>query len=257
MKVVLFCGGQGTRMREYSERIPKPLVEVGSQPILWHLMKYYAHYGHNEFILCLGYGGRLIREYFNTYDERLSNDYVMRDGGRTFDLKNTDIDDWTITFADTGVNSSIGNRLLAVQKYLGSDERFLANYADGVSDLPLDTFVKDFLQRDNIASFVQVRMPQSYHLVTTDPNNVLTMIEPVGESAIRVNGGFFALKREIFDYLNEGEELVVEAFNRLIPKGQVIGVPHDGFWQSMDTFKDKLLLDDLVARGDAPWQVWG
>ena len=144
MKVVLFCGGLGMRLRDYSDQIPKPLVEVGDRPILWHLMRYYAHYGHKEFILCLGHGSQKIKDYFLQYDECSTNDFVLSEGGSKVELLNTDIHDWTITFVDTGTGSLIGERLRQVERFLGDDEYFLANYADGLSDLPLDEYVDGF-----------------------------------------------------------------------------------------------------------------
>jgi len=137
MKVVIFCGGLGMRLREYSESIPKPMVPVGYRPILWHLMRYYAHYGHKEFILCLGYKADSIKKYFLDYDETVSNDFVMSNGGRTVDLLASDIQDWQITFVDTGINSSIGERLKAVERHVAGEEEFLANYSDGLTDLAL------------------------------------------------------------------------------------------------------------------------
>ncbi|HVW26663.1 MAG TPA: sugar phosphate nucleotidyltransferase [Polyangiaceae bacterium] len=256
MKVVLFCGGLGTRIREYSERIPKPLVEVGSRPILWHLMKYYAHFGHKEFILCLGYGGSQIKSYFRNYDECLSNDFVLSQGGKNVELLSKDIDEWRITLVDTGQNASIGERLRRVRHHLGDDEMFLANYADGLSDLDLHAYVDDFVKKDKMACFVSVRVPQSFHIVQADAENHATALQAVADSPIRVNGGFFVLRKQIFEYLNEGEELVVEAFSRLMPKKQVIAVPFDGFWRSMDTFKDKIQLDEILAKGRGPWQLW-
>jgi glucose-1-phosphate cytidylyltransferase len=256
MKVVLFCGGLGMRLREYSDRIPKPLAEIGHRPLMWHLMKYYAHYGHKDFILCLGYGGSAIKKYFLNYDESVSNDFVLNGKDGTAKYFNKDIEDWRITFVDTGANSSIGERLLRVKHLLKDDEVFLANYADGLSNLDLSQYVDSFMQRDKTACFVSVRVPQTFHIVHADPDDRVTRIEHVTESSLRINGGFFVLKRQIFDHLFSGEELVVEAFNRLIEKDQLIAHPYDGFWQSMDTFKDKIQLDDLVARGPGPWQVW-
>lgn len=255
MKVVLFCGGLGTRLRDYSERIPKPLVEIGSRPILWHLMKYYAHYGHKDFILCLGHGGNAIKNYFLNYDESISNDFKLEAGGKVEYVKR-DLDDWRITFVDTGQNSSIGERLRQVRAHLENEELFLANYADGVSDLNLTQYVDSFIQRGKIAGFLSVRVPQSFHIVQADASNHVVELQAVADSPIRVNGGFFILRRQIFDYLNPGEELVVEAFQRLMPKREVVAVPHDGFWRSMDTFKDKIQLDDILAKGRGPWQVW-
>jgi glucose-1-phosphate cytidylyltransferase len=256
MKVVLFCGGLGTRIREYSERLPKPLVEVGSRPILWHLMKYYAHFGHKEFVLCLGYGGSHIKDFFLNYNECGANNFVFSEGGRKVELLSKDIEDWRITFVETGQNSSIGERLRRARRFVDSDEMFLANYADGLSDLNMNDYVANFTKSGAVASFVSVRVPQSFHVVHSDADGYLNRLEAVTESSIRVNGGFFALRREIFDYLHEGEELVVEAFDRLAPKKKVLAVPYDGFWRSMDTFKEKIVLDEILAKGRGPWQVW-
>ena len=157
MKVVLFCGGLGTRLREHSDTIPKPLVNIGVRPIIWHLMRYYAHFGHKEFILCLGYRGDQIRDYFLNYNECLSNDFILSEGGRRIEPVKRDIEDWKITFVDTGLHANIGQRLLRVRKYLDDDEEFLANYSDGLTDLPLDAHIAHFRQHRAIASFVAVR----------------------------------------------------------------------------------------------------
>jgi glucose-1-phosphate cytidylyltransferase len=256
MKVVLFCGGLGTRLRDYSDQVPKPLVEVGSRPILLHLMRYYAHYGHTEFILCLGYRGEAIKKYFLSYDERLANDFTFSDGGKRVDLFKRDIDNWRITFVDTGPRSSIGERLRRVRKYLEDDEAFLANYSDGLSDLNCREYVEHFLKRRKVASFLSVRVPQTFHIVHSDPDGHAVKLEFVGDSPLRINGGFFAFRKEIFDHMKEGEELVVEPFERLIAKRELVAVPYEGFWRNMDTFRDKIELDELVASGRAPWQVW-
>jgi glucose-1-phosphate cytidylyltransferase len=256
MKVVLFCGGLGTRLRDYSEDIPKPLVEIGSRPVLWHLMRYYAHYGHTDFILCLGYRGSAIKSYFRNYDECLSNDFVFTKGGKQIELLQQDIDDWNITFVDTGLRSNIGERLRRVRKLVEPDPWFLANYSDGLTDLDLPGYVDSAIKRDKIATFLSVRVPQTFHIVHADGEHNVNKLEYVGDSPIRINGGFFVLRKEVFDYMNENEELIVQPFQRLMTKRQVVGVPHDGFWRSMDTFKDKIELDELVARGRAPWQVW-
>jgi glucose-1-phosphate cytidylyltransferase len=255
MKVVLFCGGLGMRLREYSDRIPKPLAEIGQRPLIWHLMRYYAHYGHKDFVLCLGYGGAQIKNYFLNYDESISNDLTLYgDGRREYFRK--DIEDWRITFVDTGIQSSIGERLRRVREHLSGEPMFLANYADGVSDLDLGRYVDNFVQRDMSACFLSVRVPQSFHIVHAEPDGRATKLEAIAQSSVRINGGFFILKQEIFDLLGPGEELVVEAFDRLIERKQLLTVPFDGFWQSMDTFKDKIILDELVSRGPAPWQTW-
>src|ERR1700746_1048239 len=156
MKVVLFCGGLGTRMREYSESIPKPMVPVGYRPILWHVMKYYAYYGHKDFILALGYKADAIKHYFRTYDESVSNDFVLYEGGKRIELLTSDIDDWKITFVDTGLRSNIGMRLKAVEKHLAGEEIFLANYTDGVSDVNLPEMIRAFRESGAVASFAAV-----------------------------------------------------------------------------------------------------
>lgn len=256
MKVVLFCGGFGTRLREFSETIPKPLVDIGYRPIIWHLMKYYAYYGHRDFILCLGYQGHLIKEYFLKYNECLSNDFILRKGGKEIELSNEDIKDWAITFADTGLHSNLGQRLRRVRKYLQGEEIFLANYSDGLSDLPLDAHIHRFADSRAIASFVAVRPSQTYHAVNCDASGVVTDIESVSGADFWINGGFFVLRSEIFEYINEGEELVEEPFQRLMRKRKLITIKYTGFWKAMDTFKDKKGFDDRFASGDTPWEVW-
>lgn len=256
MKVVLFCGGLGTRLREHSETIPKPLVNVGIRPIVWHLMRYYAHFGHKDFVLCLGYRGDLIREYFLNYNECLSNDFVLSDGGRRIEPLTRDIDDWRITFVDTGMHANLGQRLLRVRKYLEGEEMFLANYSDGLCDLQLDRYLEDFQRRDVVAAAVAVRPSQSLHAIRIDDDGMVSAIESVGDSNYWINGGFFCLRNTIFDYIRDGEELVEEPFRRLIERRQLWTYRHPGFWAAMDTFKDKITLDRLEARGDCPWMVW-
>ncbi|HXK57898.1 MAG: glucose-1-phosphate cytidylyltransferase [Gammaproteobacteria bacterium] len=256
MKVVLFCGGLGTRLREHTETVPKPMVNIGQRPILWHLMKYYAHFGHCEFILCLGYMGDLIKQYFINYAEWISNDFRLSGGGNEVHLFNRDIADWKITFADTGTNSNIGQRLMAVRRYLGDDAVFLANYSDGLSDLPLVDYLDNFRRRDKIASFISVRPTHSFHTVAAGADQLVHEIRHAGKSDIRINGGFFAFKREIFDYLQPGEDLVEEPFRRLIAGRQLLAYPHEGFWACMDTLKDKKAFDEMEMQGDMPWQLW-
>jgi len=256
MKVVLFCGGLGTRLREHSDTIPKSLVNVGYRPIMWHLMRYYAHFGHTEFILCLGYRGDMIREYFLKYSEAMTNDFVLSDGGRTIELLGRDIDSWRITFIDTGLHSNIGQRLMRVREQVGNDELFLANYSDGLSDLPLDTVIEDFRSRKLIATFASVRPAQSFHVVQSTPDGLVSRMGPMQSAETRINGGFFVLRREVFDYMQPGEELVDKPFGRLIEK-QLLGTyRHDGFWQAMDTFKDKIAFDRMEAQGNCPWMLW-
>lgn len=256
MKVVLFCGGLGTRLREHSDTIPKPLVNIGYRPIVWHLMRYYAHYGHKDFILCLGYRGDLIREYFLNYREEMSNDFVMSQGGRSIELLSSDIDDWRITFADTGMHSNIGQRLLRARKYLVDDEVFLANYADGLSNLRLDEHIARFMEHDVVASFAAVRSSQSVHALEADPEGYVSSIGAIENAGLWINGGFFVMRQSVFDYIREGEELVEQPFARLAAERKLLTFRHTGFWQSMDTFKDKITFDRMEARGNCPWAIW-
>jgi glucose-1-phosphate cytidylyltransferase len=258
MKVVLFCGGLGMRLRDYSETIPKPMVTIGYRPILWQLMKYYAHYGHKDFILCLGHRADAIKNYFLSYNECTSNDFVLSSGGKRLELFNSDIHDWRITFADTGINSNIGQRLKAVEKYLDGEEEFLANYSDGLTDLPLPQQLEHFHENRKIASFLCVRPNLTYHVVSLEQGNgnLVSGISAINAGSLRINGGFFIFKKAIFDYIREKEELVVEPFQRLVEERQLIGYSYDGFWASMDTFKDKQQLDNLCTSGIAPWEIW-
>ncbi len=255
MKVVLFCGGLGTRLREYSETVPKPLVNIGIRPIIWHLMRYYAHHGHTDFILCLGHRGYMIREYFLHYDEALSNDFTLSDGGRRIELHSSDIENWRITFVDTGLNTNVAQRLLRVRQYV-DDDMFLANYSDGLSNVPLNDHI-DMVQRsDAIASFVSVKSAQTFHAVTSAADGKVTHIGALSEQGMLINGGFFVFRREIFDYIEDGEELVEQPFSRLIAERKLSTYRWSGFWQCMDTFKDKMNFDSMEARGDCPWMVW-
>ena len=256
MKVVLFCGGLGMRIRDYSDEVPKPLVPVGGQPILWHIMKYYASFGHTDFILCLGHKGAAIKRFFLEYDECSTNDFVYSDGGNTIDLLQRDIADWTITFVDTGETTNIGGRLMKVQEHLRDDEMFLANYSDTLTDLDLDAMTATFAASDKVAGFCCVKPPYSFHLVDFADDKDVRAITDVKDSGMWMNGGYFVLRREIFDNLYEGEELVIEGFARLLAKGRLYAHRHEGFWTCMDTFKEKKTLDDLIAQGTTPWQRW-
>jgi glucose-1-phosphate cytidylyltransferase len=255
VKVVLFCGGLGTRLREHSETIPKPLVNVGYRPIIWHLMRYFAHFGHKDFILCLGYRGDLIREYFLNYREAMSTDFVLSGGGN-IELLAPSIGDWRITFIDTGMHSNLGQRLMRVRHLLDGEEMFLANYSDGLTDLPLDSYLATAQASSAVASLVAVRPSQSFHAVRSSPEGVVTQIEDIGATDYWINAGFFCLRREIFDYIQPGEELVEAPFQRLIAERKLFALHYTGFWVAMDTFKDKIKLDRMEAQGNCPWMVW-
>lgn len=255
MKVVIFCGGAGMRLRGYSDDVPKPMVTIGTRPILWHLMKYYSHFGHKDFILCLGYKGNSIKEYFLHYDESVSNDFVWSKGGKDVQFLNRDIDDWTITFVETGANANIGERLQAVEPYLKGEEMFLANYGDGLSNVSLPDMLETFRQSNAIAALLLVQPTASFDLVHVGSEGIVTDVRPLTHSDIWINGGFFALRKEIFNYIQPGEELVREPFQRLIKKRALLAYRCNGFWQCMDTFKDKQRLEEL-NQTKAPWKVW-
>ena len=256
MKVVLFCGGLGLRLRDYAENLPKPMVTIGPRPVIWHVMKYYAHYGHKDFILCLGYRSDTIKNYFRTYDECISNDFVLTQGGRQIELLKTDIHDWRITFVDTGVDANLGERLKAVEPYLEGESVFLANYSDGLTDSPLPEQLAHFERHGKVASFLSVKPNLSYHFVSLEADGRVAGLQNVSHLDLRINAGFFAFRSEIFRYMRDGEELVQEPFQRLIDERQLVAYPYNGFWMSMDTFKDRQALEELYARGNAPWEVW-
>ena len=256
MKVVLFCGGLGMRLYPTTENIPKPLIPIEEKPILWHLMKYYSHFRHKDFILCLGYKGEQIKKYFLDYDECLSHDFILSQGGKRRQLIKSDIEDWRITFVETGLNSNIGQRLKTVQKYLEGDETFLANYSDAVTDLHLPDQIDFFIKRNKTGCFLAVKPFYTFHIISTSADGNVKKINQISKSKIRINGGFFVFKNEIFNYINDGEDLVNEPFQRLIQKHELVAYKYDGVWANMDTFKDKQQLDDLASKGMAPWQIW-
>ncbi len=256
MKVVLFCGGLGLRMGTGSARVPKPMIDVGDRPILWHIMKYYASFGFNSFVLCLGHRAEVIKEFFLGYNEALSNDFVLRDGGRDIELLGSDITDWSITFVHTGLKSVIGQRLKAVERYIGDDELFLATYGDGLTDAPLPEMIETLSKSDKVGLFLAARPTAVFHVVTFDERGVVRSLLDVGQADLWINAGYFVFRREIFDYIREGEDLVEEPFQRLIAEEKLIAYPYHGFWAPMDTLKDKQNLDALVESGRAPWALW-
>ena len=255
MKVVLFCGGLGTRLREHSNTIPKPLVPIGTRPIIWHLMRYYAHFGHTDFVLCLGFKGEMLREYFLNYNPYLTEDFSLGPGGRKSPAQD-DIDDWKITFVDTGLHANIGQRLLRVRDHLKDEDVFLANYSDQVSDLPLNDHLTHFEQSGATASFAAVPPPHSFHAVSVSQSGLVDAMSAAGNSDFRINGGYMILRQDIFDYIEEGEELVEEPFGRLIERQKLYAYRYDGFWAAMDTFKDKIMFDRMHGSGNCPWEIW-
>jgi len=256
MKVVIFCGGKGLRLRDFSEAIPKPMVPVGPRPIIWHTMKYFAHHGHKEFILALGHKADVIKDFFLTYVEAMSNDFVLTNGGRTVKLLSSDIDDWQITFVDTGIESNIGERLVRVRDHVAVDDMFLCAYADCLTDAPLDKMIDRLKRSDKLMSFIAVKPSSSFHAVQYDPAGEIVSIKPADQLGLYINGGYWVMRREVFDYIRPGEEIVEQPMQRLIQARKLVAYRYDGFWTCMDTFKEKMMLDDMVNSGKAQWQVW-
>lgn len=259
MKTVLFCGGFGTRLRDYSDTLPKPLVEVGNRPILWNLMKYYAYHGHKDFVLCLGYRGDMIKQFFLSYDECLSTDFELTPTGdrrsRNVRLLGPDISDWNILFRDTGLHNNIGQRLLAVRAEVEQEEIFMANYSDALCDLPLNDMIERFRASTAVAAFIAVRPSNGLSKVECDAEGMVTGIDYLSNTVL-INGGFFILRPSVFDYIEPGDELVEQPFNRLIREGKLMAYRYEGFWRAMDTFKDKKKFDDMYESGERAWEVW-
>jgi glucose-1-phosphate cytidylyltransferase len=255
MKVVLFCGGLGTRIRDYSENIPKPMVPIGHQPILWHVMQYYSQYGHHDFILCLGYKANVIKNYFLNYKQSESNDCIISDFGTKVEILGERPADWRITLVDTGIWRNIGERLLAVKDFVKNEEIFLANYSDGLTDAPLAEMIGRFKESSKIGCFIAIHPPINFHLAEFDEQGAVQRFRSSQQSDVWINGGYFIFRNEIFDYVRDGEELVLKPFNRLIEGGHLMAYKYEGFWRAMDTLRDKQALDEMVERGEMPWRV--
>jgi len=257
VKVVLFCGGLGMRMRDgATNAVPKPMSMIGDRPLLWHVMRYYAHFGHTDFVLCLGYGATAVKDYFLHYDEAQSNDFTLRGGGRDVQLHRTDITDWTISFIDTGLKASIGERLMRVKPLVENEEIFLANYADTLTDALLPDMIHKFAASDATVSLLAVPPVSSHHVVEVGDDGDVTGVREVRELMQWENGGYFVMRPAIFDYLKEGEDLVPHAISRLVPSGRVMAQQHKGFWRAADTFKDRAELEEMYNKGACPWMVW-
>lgn len=258
MKAVILCGGKGTRIREETEFKPKPMVRVGELPILWHIMKNYSHFGVKDFVLCLGYKGEMIKDFFFNH-EWMNNDITIKLGNRAEDKihHSRDWEDWNVTFADTGLESMTGSRIKKVQKYIEGDNFFLT-YGDGVSDVNIRD-LRDFHTKQGTVGT----------LTAVHPHSKFGMVKEAGEGIIErfvekpvlydfINGGFYCFKKELFDYLHEGDSCTLETdpLNKLVGQKQLSMFKHEGFWHAMDTYKDYLSLNELWDRRQHPWKVW-
>ena len=256
MKVVLFCGGLGMRMRDGVTNAPKPMAMIGERPLLWHVMRYYAHFGHTDFVLCLGYGASAVKDFFLTYDETRSNDFVLNGPERDVELFKTDMSDWRITFVDTGLHSAIGERLRRVRRFVENEEMFLANYADVFTNAPLPDIISRFTATDALVSLLAVPPTSSHHVVDVNESGLITHVTPLRDLRQWENGGYFVLRPEIFDFLNEGEDLVEDVIVRLVPQRRVVAYPYKGYWCPADTVKERAQMEELYYRGICPWMVW-
>lgn len=250
--VVILCGGRGARLSERTESIPKPLVEIGGLPILWHIMKGYAASGFTRFVLCLGYKGEKIREYFMGLTEWRNRDFTLRGGAVEY---RGSVEDWTITFANTGADTETGSRLRRITPYLGDAETFFATYGDGVSNVSIPTLLATHMRFGCRATMTCVRARSQFGHVNVRDDGTVLDYQQKPTLGTWVNGGFFCFDREVLQFVREDEPLE-SAFPRLIEERQLAAHLHEGFWGSMDTLKDALYLNDLWAQGDAPWKVW-
>jgi glucose-1-phosphate cytidylyltransferase len=255
MKTVLFCGGLGTRIRDVSEIIPKPMIPIGDKPILWHLMHYYSQYGHRDFVLCLGHKANVIKEFFLKYRQQTYADCLVWGFGDKVEILGDAQQDWRIAMIDTGVWRNIGERLWAVREHVADEEMFLANYSDGLCDVKLPAMIEAFRTSRMVACFIAVRPSFSLHLVDMQSGGKVERIRASEHANLWINGGFFIFRPEVFDYMREGEELVETPFRRLIEADRLMAFKHEGFWRPMDTLKDKQVLEDLVEKGTMPWRV--
>jgi len=254
MKVVLFCGGYGMRMRDGISDLPKPMNMVGPRPLIWHVMRYYAHFGHTDFILCLGYGAQHIKDYFLNYRETASNDFVMRKG--EVELLGSDVDDWTITFVNTGMDTPIGERLRRVRPYVDGEEMFMANYADVLTDLPLDDMVEKFVAAGATAALLAVPPQAAFHCVQVEEGGLVSSITSISKIPLWENGGYFVLRPEIFDHLPENGDLVEDACGSLAGEGKLMAYPYTGFWHAADTLKERNALEAAYQSGRRTWMLW-
>ena len=257
MKVIILCGGFGTRLREETETRPKPMVEIGGKPILWHIMKTFGHYGYNDFVLCLGYKGEVIKNYFLNY-ENLNNDFTIELGTRNVQVHNTfEENGWRVTLVDTGLHSMTGARVKRVEKYVDGD-RFMLTYGDGVTDLDINELVRFHESRRKIGTVTGVSPPSRYGEMGISGDRVVSFREKPHSPDSFISGGYFVFERAFFQYLSEAESCVLERepMERLTAESQLGVYTHEGFWQCMDTYRDYVYLNELWNKDRARWRVW-
>lgn len=260
MKVVILCGGKGTRLREETEYKPKPLVLIGGRPILWHIMKIYSYYGYNDFVLCLGYKGEMIKDYFLHFEE-WSNDFTLKlrcnNDEKIIHHNKECLEDWSITFADTGQNTMTGSRIAKVKKYIGDQEEFFLTYGDGVSNINIKNLYSFHQKKGRVVTLTGVKPFSRYGEIKINQGLVTEFSEkPQLEST--VNGGFFVCNKKIFDYLSEGDDCVFEedVLKKLIKDRELAVYKHNDFWYSVDTYKHYEEINEMYNKHNTPWMVW-
>jgi glucose-1-phosphate cytidylyltransferase len=261
MKVVILCGGKGTRLREETEYRPKPMVPIGNRPILWHIMKIYAAFGFTEFVLCLGYKGEMIKDFFRNY--LWLNSHITLRLGRQANVKfhnHHDEEDWTVTLADTGEETLTAGRILRIKQFIGDDPEFFLTYGDGVGNIDIAAALAFHRRHGKKLTVTAVRPPGRFGELDLAPQGqVLAFNEKPQAAEGRINGGFFVASRSVFDYLEPDADQVMfeqKPVQTIAREGQLMAFPHDGFWQPMDTFSEYSLLNRLWAEGKAPWKTW-
>lgn len=263
MKTVILCGGYGTRIRDVAEDVPKPMIPIGEYPILWHIMKYYSCFGHKDFVLCLGYKGATIKDFFVNYDF-LTRDFTITLGNSAKDQAVTYYNDhsekdWNVTLADTGLNVMTGARVRKIKKYIGNDDTFLLTYGDGVGNVDLKKLLEFHKKHGRIMTVTGVNPPGRFGEIKTDGKGVVTEFnEKPQASGGKISGGFFVCDKKLFDYLDDRDDLVLEQepINRLVKDSELVVYDHDGFWMPMDTSREYNLLNSLYKKGEAPWKIW-
>jgi glucose-1-phosphate cytidylyltransferase len=258
MKTVILCGGRGTRLGEHGVSVPKALIEIGGRPVLWHLMKIYAHYGSNDFILCLGFLGEAIKRYFLEH-HWLYSDFTLemsRAGDYQLSNRAAASEDWRITFADTGLGTHTGGRVKRIEQYVGDDETFCVTYGDGLADIDLRALVEFHHSHGRLATLTAVRPRSNFGVMKLDDEGAVTEFQEKPVIAEWVNGGFFVFNRKVFDYLDENCVLEREPLERLARERQLMAYQHRGFWKCVDTHKDNLEFNQLWDVGRAEWKVW-
>jgi glucose-1-phosphate cytidylyltransferase len=261
MKVVILCGGYGTRIRDVAENLPKPMIPVGSHPILWHLMKYYSWWGHTQFVLCLGYMGHVIKDFFLNYEMNTCDFTITLGKGSDAVRPHKGLSEsgWEITMAETGLDTMTGARIRRIHEYIAGEDNFLLTYGDGLADVNLDRLVKFHQSHGRVLTVCGVRPPGRFGELMSDSSGVVTEFNEKPQATEgRISGGFFVCRKELFNYLPERSDLVfeVEPMRELVAEKQLVVYEHDGFWQPMDTYRDYNYLNGIVSKGHAPWMVW-